>query len=138
MDEKILIKSERYNVKKVLAIFCVLGIIASIIFSFIFIKSEIHYYNWQYEQYSEGHIHKKFCYNDYGKLDCDGAEYAHPISNAIESYFRRGFFIALIIVTSTLLVSGIIYAWLRSYELTVTDKRVFGKVAFGKRRYRIG
>lgn len=27
----------------------------------------------------------------------------------------------------------IIYAWLRSYKMTVTDKRVYGKTAFGKR-----
>ena len=27
----------------------------------------------------------------------------------------------------------LIYLWLRSYELTVTDKRVYGKIQFGKR-----
>ena len=31
------------------------------------------------------------------------------------------------------LIGGIIYLWLRSYELTITDKRIFGKVAWGKR-----
>ncbi|MBQ8210547.1 MAG: SHOCT domain-containing protein [Clostridia bacterium] len=31
------------------------------------------------------------------------------------------------------LLGGLIYLWLRSYELTVTDKRVYGKVQFGKR-----
>ena len=31
------------------------------------------------------------------------------------------------------LIGGLIYLWLRSYELTVTDKRIFGKVAWGKR-----
>lgn len=109
MDEKILIKSERYNIKKFLSILCILGIIASIIFSFVSIKSEIRYYNRSYEQYSKDHIHDDYCYNSYGKLECDGAEYEHPISNAIESYFNSGFFIALIIIASTLLVSGIIY-----------------------------
>lgn len=68
-----------------------------------------------------------------GELECWGAEYAHPVSNAIKSYFRNDFLIALIIIASTLLVSGMIYVWLRSYELTVTNKRVFGKGAFGKR-----
>ena len=31
------------------------------------------------------------------------------------------------------MLGGLICLWLRSYELTVTDKRVYGKVQFGKR-----
>ena len=31
------------------------------------------------------------------------------------------------------LVGGLLFFWLHSYELTVTDKRIYGKVAFGKR-----
>ncbi len=36
-------------------------------------------------------------------------------------------------VVALIAILGIIYLWLRSYEMTVTDKRVFGKVAWGKR-----
>lgn len=106
MDEKILIKSERYNINKFLSILFKLGIIASIIFSFVAIVEEFSYCI----EYRE-----------------------NPILDTIGHYFRLDFPIALIIIVSTLVVIGIIYMWLRSYELTVTNKRVFGKVAFGKR-----
>ncbi|MBQ4128559.1 MAG: SHOCT domain-containing protein [Ruminococcus sp.] len=39
----------------------------------------------------------------------------------------------LIPIISLTLIGGLIYLWLNSYELTITDKRVYGKVAFGKR-----
>ena len=38
--------------------------------------------------------------------------------------------IPLVVMT---IIGGILYLWLRSYELTITDKRVYGKVIFGKR-----
>ena len=36
-------------------------------------------------------------------------------------------------VATFALIGCLIYLWLRSYELTITDKRVYGHAAFGKR-----
>ena len=81
MEEKILIKSERYNILKGLIIFVVICVVATV----ILFASEFFFYQ------------------------------------------------AIIPACAGIIISLIIYAWMHSYELTVTDKRVYGKVAFGKR-----
>ena len=42
-------------------------------------------------------------------------------------------FISVIGFVSCLAIVSLIYFWLHSYELTVCDKRIFGKIAWGKR-----
>ena len=39
----------------------------------------------------------------------------------------------LIPIAVAALIGGLIYLWLHSYELTVTNKRAYGKIAWGKR-----
>lgn len=93
MEEKVLIKSERYNIKKVFSIIFLIGLILTIIYAVILMIQHDNYFLW-WEHYV-------------------------PLS--------------LIPIASLTLIGGLIYLWLRSYELTITDKRVYGKVAFGKR-----
>ena len=93
MVEKVLIKSERYNIKKVFSIIFLIGLILTIIYAVILMIQHDNYFLW-WEHYV-------------------------PLS--------------LIPIASLTLIGGLIYLWLRSYELTITDKRVYGKVAFGKR-----
>ena len=40
---------------------------------------------------------------------------------------------SLIPIAAFSLIAGLVYLWLHSYELTVTDKRIFGVVGWGKR-----
>lgn len=93
MEEKVLIKSERYNVKKVFSAMALIGLILTIIYAVILMIQHDNYFLW-WEHYV-------------------------PLS--------------LIPVASFALIGLLIFLWLRSYELTITDKRVYGKVAFGKR-----
>ena len=93
MEEKVLIKSERYNIKKVFSILFLIGLILTIICTVILMIQHDNYFLW-WEHYV-------------------------PLS--------------LIPIASLTLIGGLIYLWLNSYELTITDKRVYGKVAFGKR-----
>lgn len=93
MEEKVLIKSERYNVKKVFSVMALIGLILTIVYAVILMIQHDNYFLW-WEHYV-------------------------PLS--------------LIPVASFALIGLLIFLWLRSYELTITDKRVYGKVAFGKR-----
>lgn len=89
MEEKVLIKSEQYDVKKAFIIMVIVGLVLSILESISFVRRYDHF-DWE-------------------------------------------FLICLIPVAEFALIGGLIYLWLRSYELTVTDKRIYGKVAWGKR-----
>ena len=51
----------------------------------------------------------------------------------MSGFFEFEFWLCLIPVAALALIGGLIYLWLRSYELTVTYKRIYGKVAWGKR-----
>lgn len=146
MEEKVLIESEQYNVKKVFKIMLIIGIVLSVLGSIICISYSIVQYN---RFYGADHEHNWSCYNslfwdDYYydehnnnlkeyKMDCPQVVYGNAFSYALSVYFRDLFWICLIPVAASALIGGLIYLWLRSYELTITDKRIYGKVAWGKR-----
>jgi len=140
MDEKVLIKSEQYDVKKLFKIFVLIGVALTVLGMFIAILDECDYYN--------KHEHKEYCYKyqyrddyyrddtnlDKSKMDCFQVVHGNAVFYAIYALFEYNYFIyCLIPVAALALIGGLIYLWLRSYELTVTDKRIFGKVAWGKR-----
>jgi len=146
MEEKFLIKSEQYNVKKVFKIMFIIGIVLSVLGSIICISDSSDYYN---RYYGADHVHDKYCYDyifmddyldDYFddnlqeyKMDCYQVVYGNAFSYALSEYFSYQFWMCLIPIAALALIGGLIYIWLRSYELTVTDKRIYGKVAWGKR-----
>lgn len=111
MEEKILLKSTRYNIKRGLLIFmlivvagCVVWILGDIILACTWM-SESSYYAREYGSV----IAAAWSYNDIIRLICLG------------------------IIAGMALILVLIYAWLHSYEMTITDKRVYGKAAFGTR-----
>lgn len=146
MEEKILIKSEQYNVKKVFKIMLIIGIVLSVLGSIICISYSSYFYN---RWYGADHEHDCSCYDYYYRDDfyddkydnnlqeykmvCYQAVYGNAFSYALSEYFSYQFWMCLIPVAALALIGGLIYLWLRSYELTVTDKRIYGKVAWGKR-----
>lgn len=97
MEEKVLIKSEQYDVKKAFIIMVIVGLVLSILESIAIISNHMESFDRWYD------------------------------------HFDWEFLIGLIPVAAFALIGGLIYLWLRSYELTVTDKRIYGKVAWGKR-----
>ncbi|MBQ2966743.1 MAG: SHOCT domain-containing protein [Clostridia bacterium] len=105
MEEKILIKSERYNMK-VLLVIALIGLALLPVWMLV----------------------------RYGEMRGHGVDAIH-----FEKWFFRPwlneFTITsyLVYIVPLILIACLLYLWLRSYELTVTDKRVYGKIAFGKR-----
>lgn len=151
MEEKILVKSQSYNVKKLFIILLVIGLAASLIWGMVYITDYTQSYNWEYVE--REHEHGKWCFKFEYRFDKTWSQYdldevdeeklhelleCPPIRNgnafsyALENTFEE-FYIWMIPVVAMALIGALIYLWLRSYELTVTDKRVYGKVAWGKR-----
>ncbi len=130
MEEKVLIKSEKYNVKKLFKILSLIGLTITII-TFIrrFVVKVVDYII-GYNQWKEGT-------HSYGQgfiqPDSFDNSFSFAIANAWDNFIDGYWWMCLIPIASLTLIGGLIYLWLNSYELTITDKRVYGKVAFGKR-----
>lgn len=108
MEEKTLLVSTRYNTKRVLLIIMlvvVVGIAAWFLNGFV-------------PEFRE-------C-ADYGLK----FRFAFRCAMRICDYFAK---LCIGIVAGVALILALIYGWLHSYEMTITDKRVYGKTAFGKR-----
>ena len=138
MKEKILIKSESYNIKSALILMIILGVVASIIIFYIPIVSHAEYYDDDYNTYLT-HKRAGTC-GKYYDSKCDSCDTIEKYPSGLEYAFENAitydtaYFICSIIVLFTITFVGVlIYFWLRSYELTVTDKRIYGKIAWGKR-----
>ena len=135
MEEKVLIKSERYNVKKFFIIMVIIGAVLSTVMFSWYMFDEMDSYDYYYESYLS---HQEYDNCDpYGFGKCYGCE---KIENnptkfgfALAEVFDYYFIFCLIPITALALIGGLIYLGLRSYELTVTDKRIYGKIAWGKR-----
>ena len=95
MEEKILIKSERYNIIKVFIAMLIFGAVLTFFYAiYLMIEYSVSAFFGWWEHYI-------------------------PWS--------------LIPFAICAVIGSLIYLWLHSYELAVSDKRVYGKVAFGKR-----
>ena len=186
MEEKVLIKSTQYNVKKLFKILVIIGaIISALMFICTFIGLFEYYspifkptYEYHEECYANGEtgssafvengkIYFSFRYSceytdrcsicelfmrygSLGKLGYVLKIFTKPVGFDIydlgyafrdffdfsashhrnsESLFIKNIFPFFILT----LIGGLIYLGLHSYDLTVTDKRVFGRVAWGKR-----
>ncbi|MGN0500525.1 MAG: SHOCT domain-containing protein [Ruminococcus sp.] len=148
MEEKVLIKSERYSLKILLIAILIIGALTTIImFSS---NSHIAYDSKTYDSMHKTYLEHKengACTTEYGKtLDdkCDSCqtieEYPIKLGYLIDNlpkpgtvFFFEDIIIPFIPLFVSVLISILVLLWLRSQELTVTDKRVYGKASFGKR-----
>lgn len=140
MEEKILVKSERFDLKKLISVLLIIGAVASVIMFVAFCVDLGSYYDREYEDNMgtyEYHSAEGDCGYRYDEGEkCYKCEFVEKYPNKaayIFSNFFETLLLSLIPVAALGLIGGLIFLWLRSYELTVTDKRIFGKVAFGKR-----
>lgn len=117
MEEKIIIKSERYEIKKVFKVMLIIGAVLSSIELIKLFRAHMKSYDYFYEKYGD-------------RLGDNSTSLGYALSRTFEA---DNIIICLIPFATLALIGGLIYLWLRSYELTVTDKRIYGKVAFGKR-----
>jgi len=145
MDEKILIKSERYNVKKIPIILAIIGLVVSLLLTLILYASCEGDYTWRYKEqfkalaiYNE-HQEQGYCSFYSQDLLCGICKYGEPeipskASFAFSAYFEWFHYLIFVAPFAVFsLIGWLIYLWLRSYELVVTDKRIYGNVAWGKR-----
>ena len=117
----------------------IVGLVLSILGSIIPISDHMKEFDrWYYDAYAEYLEHQEdgscgYKYDDGEKCyACESIEQGQ-LGFALSYFFECEFWLCLIPVPALALIGGLIYLWLRSYELTVTDKRIYGKVAWGKR-----
>lgn len=109
VEEKIIIKSEHYNIKKfVKIIFAVSGILVAV--GLVFYLLDV-----------DGCRYSTYWNETWSILD----NMSDPFS------FIPGLLIDTAILMS--IVAPVINWWLGSYRLTITDKRIYGNSSFGKR-----
>ena len=137
MNENILIKSEQYNVKKFFKTMLIIGAILSILVIFVFVMSQFAQYD-NCKTSCENHLAQGYCYNE--RMDagsCYECETATEYDSGFDYLMSNSPLVPISLLIAPIgvfaLIGGLIYLWLRSYELTVTDKRIYGKVAWGKR-----
>lgn len=136
MEEKVLIQSKQYNVKKLFKLLLIIGAVLSVLLLIASVSSDLKQYKKAQETYEE-HYERGYCWYFSSKsercYDCKSVikngstgryAFTRVFANLVPSLIPLAFFA---------LVGGLIYLWLRSYELTITDKRIYGKVAWGKR-----
>lgn len=138
MEEKILVKSEHYDVKKLFKLLIIIGFILSSIMFLTCIFDTMSIYDTYLEHQKNGAC--GWPYDDWEECYCcDGVaddlnkfEYAlaHTYSTD-DSGTDYAITFAPVIILS--LLGALIFYGLRSYELVVTDKRIFGKILWGKR-----
>ena len=150
MDEKILIKSEKINVKKLFAIIVIVGCVLTLIASIICINYDINYFNEKYPDPST-HKHTRECYSHLfrseasqdikngglqeWKMNCLPSKYNNAFEFAMGDCFAYscwGFFCLIPIVISAIIGLSV-YLKFRNGEIVVTDKRIYGTIAGGKR-----
>lgn len=109
MEEKVLVKSKQYDVKK---LFRNIVVIATIVFAV--------------------GLSLVLMSNPYIVQSCK--TYYYGIKTILTMPFRYWETMPLGYgYVACIVIAGLLYFWLRSYELTVTNKRIYGKIAWGKR-----
>lgn len=63
----------------------------------------------------------------------ENAYYYYTRPTMLDTLFTEDFFVIAGVALIPLILGVLIYFWLAKNQLTVTDKRVYGKIAFGKR-----
>lgn len=163
MEEKILVESKHYNMKKfviVVCIICILGWLGYIIHSVASNYNEYsydYYYNYNGEAYKDSDTYLPYCMHT--RADTHNYHYTgtlcktymqfkriHPtvfsymkccLSNKrhnIDKWLRYGDDLEFSLINLIPIpLAFIIFLWLSKFSMTITDKRVYGKAAFGKR-----
>lgn len=128
MEEKILVKSQRYNIKKLCLWIMGISVVAIVIY-LIYECSQT--WNWCIERYNDG-----YCYYCKYELYCrvhDKYSSAVAYANAIMAAELSDYLLIMAVLIVPALICALIYAWMHSYEIVITDKRVYGKTAWGRR-----
>lgn len=143
MDEKIIIQSEHYTGKKAKKILLLIGTLITLFFLvaaiIALVSSSIDHYEWLEETYAEHNTAVKgYCYKR-----CEACKEFESYSSASDYYTSDfvaniGLYLLYCVACCIPLalfafIAWIIKRYLNSFEMTVTDKRIYGKIKWGKR-----
>ena len=138
-EEKVLIKSKKYNINKLFIALLVLGIIIGVfltIFSY-FNASDKHIYD-DYQKTYLKHQTRGYCNsNTIFEDDCHECKSIKQYPT-YKQFFLKGWsddivLFFLVSIVSLELAYFLIWLQIHKYELTITNKRVYGNVAWGKK-----
>ena len=127
MEEQILVSSQRYNIGKGLRLFFIIMAIITLCGACASYNQTLEHAELLFENCDcftstfSGEVYKCYLHKHY----TSPADYAKQATSAHGD--------AIIIIAGLGLICLLIYVWLRTYEIIVTDKRVYGKAAFGRR-----
>lgn len=130
MEEKILIKSNLYNIKMIRNICIILSVVVFILFVGIEIIDDMSHYNENRQEYEMGEW-----YGD----DEFFEKYPNAFHYATHDIFTDSVTFTLVIgypmfkALVPLAFGLIFYMWVSKMEMIISDKRVYGVAAFGKR-----
>ena len=103
MEEKVLIQSEKFDVKKLFRVFVIIGLALTLLNSVLLISSDMSYYN---EEYGENHVHNSWCYENHDdyyydkyddgdgvlsnedKMDCYQVVYGNAFAYGMGMFFK--------------------------------------------------
>lgn len=131
MEEKVLVKSEQYNIKKLFIIILVVGMLIGIVVATVTNVPSIVRYRERIAEETE----------TYERLKGTSGSYIADMALEDIGFFKKQIEWATsdmveiigVAILASAVIGGIVYWWLSSIDLTVTDKRVYGKGTFGKR-----
>ena len=143
MDEKIIIQSQHYTGKKAKKILLLIGTLITLFFLvaaiIALVDSSIYHYEWLEETYAEHNTAENgYCYKR-----CEACKEFESYSSASDYYTSDfvaniGLYLLYCVACCIPLalfafIAWIIKRYLNSFEMTVTDKRIYGKIKWGKR-----
>ena len=135
MEEQILIKSEHYKVKVLLIVLMALGALLSLVLIVNSISESATYYDSCYETYLEhqedGDCGWSYYYSWNTCYECELVEGSSKAEYIAPDFVDLILYLLPFIGLS--LIGLIVMLILRSFKLTVTNKRVIGQIIFGRR-----
>ena len=128
MEEKILVKSEQYNIRKIFFAICLVGLIIGLVIATVRCGQPIKNCSAGLAEYTSKY--------ETGSNSIWASYYKDSIEDYADSlaYWRMEFVkLTAICFLAAVVIGGILYFALSRIELVVSNKRVFGCAAFGKR-----
>lgn len=144
MEEKVLLKSKQTNIKRICFSIWLIGLILAFLVSIPTLN--IAAYQECKATVAEYQAKADECRNllkgdepyegffEYREMDLDTYLRIVDVQTGIMRGYIRTYCVQVLVTYLPVLIGGlIVYAWLSKNEMTVTNKRVYGKAIFGKR-----
>lgn len=140
MEEKIILQSEQCRLGKFIRFLLLLGLVISILVVVFFCTDNVGAYDYYYKTYLEHQI-RGSCGEFYESTGqrcyyCSEVRYTssamdYAVAEILEDVFSLS--MCILPLAIALALSALVYFWLGRCELTVTDKRIYGRGVWGKK-----